>query len=718
MTGMMGSDEASRIDDALFRLSWPLARLGEAVEALARRSGLIRAASQATLELPRSVESIGEISDWLDWATAQLGLEAVEVATPAPSLDAMLLGGGPAILFHRSGGAFGFLALVGRKGARPLFLAPDLGLRAHDLAPVRALLCRPLEAPLRPEVERLLDLAGVAPARRAEVAAALLRERLADQRIGNAFLLRLPASAPLARQMKQARSWRLLGGVLGIFALSYLLEIGGWGLIGSAALGGRFDSGWLAAWAMLLFTLLGIRIVGGWLESEFALNVSRLLKSRLLAGALAMRPDAVKRSGVGHLIGRVIESQALESLSLNGGLSVVVAALELALAGWVLGKGAAPSIHLLLLVLFAVTTGGLGWRFYRRLRRWSRARLDMTNDLIESMVGHRTRLAQDRAERREAQEDAMMQAYLGQSADMDKAALVGISSLPSMWMFAGIACLLPAFAGQAMPTPAALAISVGGLFLGQRALGGIAGGLAGLGRALVAWEQVRPIYKASRTAPSNGPYLSATGAAGAPQRLIDAEGIVFRYPGAAAPVVEGASLTIGRGDRILLEGPSGGGKSTLAALLTGLELPESGLLLLDGLDRPSLGDGWHRLATSAPQFHENHILSGTLGFNLLMGRRWPASDADLAEAQALCEELGLGDLLRRMPGGINQRVGETGWQLSHGERSRIFLARALLQDAELTVMDESFASLDPEALERCLACAIARARSLVVIAHP
>jgi ATP-binding cassette subfamily B protein len=268
-----------------------------------------------------------------------------------------------------------------------------------------------------------------------------------------------------------------------------------------------------------------------------------------------------------------------------------------------------------------------------------------------------------------------------------------------------------------MPGTAALAISVGGLFLGQRALGGIAGGLAGLGRALVAWEQVKPIFETSRAAPVKGPYLRRD-RSGRPRRLVNAEGVAFRYPGGGARVIEGATLAIDRGDRILLEGPSGGGKSTLASVLTGLELPESGLLLLDGLDRPSLGDAWHRLATSAPQFHENHILSGTLGFNLLMGRRWPASEEDLAEAQALCEELGLGDLLARMPGGISQRVGETGWQLSHGERSRIFLARALLQGAELTVMDESFAALDPETLERCLECAIRRAKSLVVIAHP
>ncbi len=101
-----------------------------------------------------------------------------------------------------------------------------------------------------------------------------------------------------------------------------------------------------------------------------------------------------------------------------------------------------------------------------------------------------------------------------------------------------------------------------------------------------------------------------------------------------------------------------------------------------------------------------------------MGRQWPAPHADSEEAKQLCEELGLGPLLARMPGGINQYVGETGWQLSHGERSRIFLARALLQNAHLTVLDESFAALDPETLALCLDCSLKRARTLMVIAHP
>jgi ATP-binding cassette subfamily B protein len=80
--------------------------------------------------------------------------------------------------------------------------------------------------------------------------------------------------------------------------------------------------------------------------------------------------------------------------------------------------------------------------------------------------------------------------------------------------------------------------------------------------------------------------------------------------------------------------------------------------------------------------------------------------------------LGLGPLLERMPSGLQQLVGEGGWQLSHGERSRVQLARALLQDVDLVLLDESFGALDPENLALALTAARRRARSLVVVAHP
>jgi ATP-binding cassette subfamily B protein len=105
-------------------------------------------------------------------------------------------------------------------------------------------------------------------------------------------------------------------------------------------------------------------------------------------------------------------------------------------------------------------------------------------------------------------------------------------------------------------------------------------------------------------------------------------------------------------------------------------------------------------------------------FNLLLGCTWPPTQREVAAAETLCRDLGLGPLLDRMPGGMSQQVGETGWQLSHGERSRVFLARALLQQAELVILDESFAALDPQTLEQCLECARRHSATIVVIAHP
>jgi ABC-type bacteriocin/lantibiotic exporter with double-glycine peptidase domain len=179
------------------------------------------------------------------------------------------------------------------------------------------------------------------------------------------------------------------------------------------------------------------------------------------------------------------------------------------------------------------------------------------------------------------------------------------------------------------------------------------------------------------------------------------------------------SVHIYTGDRILLEGPSGGGKSTLAMLLAASRFPDSGLILLRGLDLQTLGaEAWRRRVLVVPQFHENHVFMGSFAFNALMGRGWPPCQSDLEEAEQVRCGLGLGPLLERMPAGLQQLVGETGWQLSHGERSRLYIARALLQGADLLILDESFAALDPHTLRQALGCVLDRGQTLIVIAHP
>ena len=104
--------------------------------------------------------------------------------------------------------------------------------------------------------------------------------------------------------------------------------------------------------------------------------------------------------------------------------------------------------------------------------------------------------------------------------------------------------------------------------------------------------------------------------------------------------------------------------------------------------------------------------------HVLVGRGWPPTPADLRDVERVCRGLGLGPLLDRMPGGIFQVVGETGWQLSHGERSRLFVARAVLQRPEVLILDESFAALDPETLRSTLEYLFAGDAALVAIAHP
>lgn len=705
---------------ALKDISWPADRLGEAMHALAQHAGLKPRAVE-DWAVPDSVQhALGDdLPRWVSWAGERLGIEAEAVDTPVAEASDLLQQAGPAVLQGSLGGRPVFVLLLGRSGGALKVLGPDLREHRCVLENLRQWLCGRFETPLLPGVQSLLDKAGVPERRRAAATRALLAEQLAGRTLAGCWLLRPVARGSFWQQLVHAKVPRRVGAMLGVFAVAYVLEIAAWRLIGGAALDGHLDYGWLAAWALLMMSLVPLRWLGGWLDTGFALEAARILKQRLLAGALRVDLDEARRQGAGQWLSRVMEAQALESLALGGGLAVLVSGMELLLAGWVLSQGAAPLAHGLMLATWVLLTGVMAWRYQGRLTRWTGQRLRMTHELIESMQGHRTRLAQERAARRDAQEDRASSHYLQASHGLDRALLPVVALVPAAWLVGGLVLMAPALStGRA--AAAGLAISLGGILFAHRALHGVAGGLAALSRAAVAWQQVSTLFRAGGEAVPDTPFFSSAlpHAAGMAGPLLQADALAFHHPGQERHVLQGLDLEIRRGERVLLQGASGSGKSTLASLLTGLRQPTQGTLLLAGLDRDTLGAHWQRLATEAPQFHDNHILSGTLAFNLLLGREGPHHQADLDEARELCDELGLGPLLERMPAGLHQHVGETGWQLSHGEKSRVFLARALLQKAPLTVLDESFAALDPATLRQCLQTAVRRSQALVVVAHP
>jgi ATP-binding cassette subfamily B protein len=598
-------------------------------------------------------------------------------------------------------------------------LAPD-GTRVR--APLRGLaeaVRGEPDARLLSRLDRVLERAAVAASRRDRTRGALFEEMMADRSVDIGWSVGLPPSSPFPWQLRGAGVFAAARTMLAMQLLQQALGIAGWWLVGRGALEGQLVPGWLAAWGLVLLSVIPARVVGDWAQGSAALGFALLLKRRLLNGALRLEPEEVRRQGSGEVLGRVIESSAVESLVTTGGLAALLAGVEAIVAAAVLFVPPAGWTTALAFTAYVVLVFAVAAIVGRRIARWTQVRMRMTRDLVERMLGHRTRLAQEPRDRWHEAEDEQLAQYAEQSASLDRTMTWLQSASPRMWLVVGVAALAPGFV-RGESTGAMLAVSIGGLILGYRAIARLASGITSLLRARVAWVQARPLFEAGGREEQAGS-ASWAAARGSPtsEVLLDARDLHFRYPERHQPVLRGVDLKIAPRERLLLEGPSGGGKSTLAALLTGLRTPDAGLLLLGGVDRETLGDsGWRRRVVAAPQFHENHVVGASLAFNLLMGRSWPPREADLKEAQEVCEDLGLGPLLERMPSGLMQLVGETGWQLSHGEKSRVFVARALLQKAEMIVLDESFAALDPETLERALRCVQRRAPALVVIAHP
>jgi ATP-binding cassette, subfamily B, bacterial len=695
-------------------LLWPAAELDHALGLLLRHAGL--AADLGAIPPPPAAPDDDSVERWLSAAAAPLELEAEPLDASYADAPAMLAGCAPALVrIQGEDGAARFLALVrrGRGGVR--VLGPDRRARTISIATLRAALCGPLERAALPDVERVLERAGVPSRRRTRAAAVLLAERLGPQRIAGVWMLRPRPGAPLRALAADAGVRGLAPRLAAVHALQYALWAGAWALLAAGALSGRVDGGRLAGWALALMTAVPLRALSIWWQGVLGMRAGAALKRRLLDGALRLRPDEVRHQGAGRFLGTVIESEAMESLALSGGIAAALGAVELALAFAVLAGGAGGWMHAMSLIAWLCVVGAMAARYGRLRARWTAARLEMTHGLVERMTGYRTRLAQQDPARMHRGEEEELERYLGLSAAMDRTA----AHLPVLaargWLLVGLAGVVPAFVrgGDA----AGVAVALGGVLLAWQSLGRLGAALLQLPDAAVAWTRVGPLFRAAARREAAGAW-EAGGGADEGESVLEAAGVAFAHPGGPA-VLDGVSLTLRRGDRVLLEGPSGAGKSTLASVLSGLREPDAGSLLLGGLDRWTVGAAeWRRRVAAAPQFHENHVLTGTLAFNLLMGRRWPAPPADLAEAEALCRELGLGPLLDRMPSGMMQMVGEGGWQLSHGERSRVYLARALLQGGDAVVLDESFAALDPETLSVAWRVASARAPALLVIAHP
>lgn len=710
------------VHDALESLVWPGWKLGEAMEILARKSGLItRPAPAPAFPKNREPENEDTAGQWIDFAADQLSIEVEPVICQYPDVGLMIRRAGPALLRLPGDKSPGFLAVL-KCRRRVALIAPDLSIRRIPPEVVRNAMTRDMEAPVAESIDATLDVAGVPEERRNKARASILREQLGGESVGGCWILRLSPGTDFLKQIRRAKLPGYLLKIVGLLFIGHLFSVLGWWVIGKGAFSGSFDKAMLMVWGMILFSAVPFEIFHIWLESLLALGSGSLFKKRLLFGAMKLEPEEIRSQGAGQFLGRIMESEALDSMALESGFVCLNALLQLFISLWVLSMGSGGLLHTLPLFGWMGVSFLICWRFYRSFREWVITSLDMTNDLVERMVGHRTRLAQETHKNWHDEEDGILDRYLNLAKRKDRIRIRLNAFISHGWIIVGLAGIAWVFVTEP-ESKIRLAVSLGGILLASQALTAFVDGVKSIMAVKIAWEQARPLFNAAgRTtgAPAiSTDFFKQAAEIDGKQATLVMKDVVFRYQERGRTIVKNCSLSIFKGDRLLLEGPSGGGKSTLAALAAGLRFPESGLMLLQGMDRQTMGvDQWRKRIVSAPQFHENHVFTGTFAFNLLMGRVWPPKKKDLEEAEKICRELGLGELLEKMPAGLQQMLGESGWQLSHGEQSRLFIARALLQKSDIIILDESFAALDPENLRLSMKCVLERAPALIVIAHP
>lgn len=193
------------------------------------------------------------------------------------------------------------------------------------------------------------------------------------------------------------------------------------------------------------------------------------------------------------------------------------------------------------------------------------------------------------------------------------------------------------------------------------------------------------------------------------------ESVTLTYPGAPRAALDAVSLDITPGEMIALVGPSGSGKTTLLNLLPRFIEPDSGCVLLDGkpIDTLTLRSLRDQLALVS---QETILFNGTIRANLAIAVAVEPSDKALWHA---LEVAALDALVRAMPAGLDTEIGERGTQLSGGQRQRLAIARAVLKNAPVLLLDEATAALDSET-ERAVQHAletILQGRTSLVVAH-
>ena len=491
--------------------------------------------------------------------------------------------------------------------------------------------------------------------------------------------------------------WLLtLGVVLAIVTLLAsigLLTLSGWFLSASAVVGvaGVYSFNYMLPAAGVRGSAI-IRTAGRYFERlvshDATFRVLQHLRVFAFSKLLPLSPAGLARFRQGELLNRMVaDVDTLDHLYLRV-ISPLVGALVVILVvtfglSFLDGTLALTLGGIMLLTLFLLPplfyragkpTGEqlthLRGRYRQQLTSWLQGQAELT--IFNASTRYREQMEQTEvnwhdAQRRQSELTALSQALM--------LLIGGLAVIAMLWLAAG-------GVGDNTQPGALIALFVFCALAAFEALAPVTGAFQHLGQVIASALRLTQIIdqKPEVTFPQ-------TEATVPTQVALRFENVTFSYPGQAQAALSDIALQVNAGEHIAILGRTGCGKSTLLQLITRAWDPQQGAILLNeqplsNLDEPTL----RRAMSVVPQ--RVHLFSATLRDNLLLAR----PDASDAELSAVLEQTGLGKLLEES--GLNSWLGEGGRQLSGGELRRLAIARALLHDAPLMLLDEPTEGLD------------------------